>query len=93
MQNWIAGAMLVLGVLLVLAGAAVMVAKALGAAPSTEAADQTEPAPGRPARLIGAVRRLPAWIQLISWGILLLVLAAITAGAWSFELSIKAGVS
>jgi hypothetical protein len=50
-------------------------------------------APARPpvtARLTDAARRLPAADRLIGWGIVLLVLAAIAAGAITFNFQLAA---
>ena len=96
MRDWIAGAMLVLGTLLVLAGAAVVVLKALGTAGPTEpepTVDEATPAPrlSPSSRVLGAVRRISAADRLIVWGIVLLVIAAIAAGAIGLDLSAKAG--
>jgi hypothetical protein len=96
MRDWIAGVMLVLGTLLVLAGAAVVVMKALGSAVPAGTGDPAEPTQevhrvGPSARVFGAVRRMPAADRLIAWGIVLLVLAAIAAGAMAFNLSADAG--
>src|SRR5262245_4257738 len=96
MRDWIAGAMLVLGTLLVLAGAAVVVLKAVGTAPGAEpepAAGDTVAVPrlSPSARVLGAVRRISAADRLIVWGIVLLVIAAIAAGAIGLDLSAKAG--
>jgi hypothetical protein len=95
MQNWIAGAMTVLGTLLVLSGAGIIILRAwprAGAAPAEAAApDATGTTVGtvdvtdadRGAR---ALRRLGPPDRLIAWGIVLLVLAALAAGAIGFEL-------
>jgi len=96
MRDWIAGAMLVLGTLLVLAGAAVVVLKALGTAGPAEpepTADETATRPrlSPSSRVLGAVRRISAADRLIVWGIVLLVIAAIAAGAIGLDLSAKAG--
>ncbi|WP_213454477.1 hypothetical protein [Rhizomonospora bruguierae] len=42
-------------------------------------------------RLLAAVRRMPEADRLIAWGILLLVLGAVAAGAISFNLGANAG--
>ncbi len=91
MRNWIAGAMTVLGTLLVLSGAGIIILRAwprAGAVPadgtasvSTGAAEISDA--DRGAR---ALRRLGAPDRLIAWGIVLLVLAALAAGAIGFEL-------
>lgn len=92
MRDWIAGSMAVLGTLLVLAGAVIIVLRAVGpgARPEQPATAQAEPdKPG--ARLVRAVRDLPAADRLICWGIVLLVLGAVAAGAISFNLGANAG--
>jgi hypothetical protein len=94
MQNWIAGAMTVLGTLLVLSGAGIIILRAWPR-PGAAAAEGGPDATGvgttavdvsdadRGAR---ALRRLGAPDRLIGWGIVLLVLAALAAGAIGFEL-------
>lgn len=92
MRDWIAGSMAVLGTLLVLAGAVIIVLRAMapGAAAAQPAAAETAPAtPGT--RLVRAVRDMPAADRLICWGIVLLVLGAVAAGAISFNLGANAG--
>jgi hypothetical protein len=97
MQDWIAGSMAVLGTLLVVAGGTVIVLKAmgLGAGEPAPAADPgspylPEPTP-RGGRFGLALGRLNAADRLIGWGILLLVLGAVAAGAISFNLGAEAG--
>jgi hypothetical protein len=93
MRDWIAGAMAVLGTLLVLAGGAVVVLKALAPAsgdPATAATAEV-PVASPSSRILGAARRIQAADRLIAWGIVLLVLAAIAAGAISFALGANAG--
>jgi hypothetical protein len=96
MRDWIAGSMAVLGTLLVLAGGTVIVLKALGigaageAPPAGETGSQYLPAPGG-SRLGLALRRMTAADRLIGWGLLLLVLGAVAAGAISFNLGAEAG--
>jgi hypothetical protein len=48
------------------------------------------PKPPVTARLTEAVRRLPSADRLIGWGVVLLVLAAITAGAITFNFQLAA---
>lgn len=102
MEDWIAGMFAVLGTLMVLAGASLLVLKAVGRAGALPDAD-TQPLDGAlhggsgsaaaaPAEGTGPVRRLAQWrpslpTQLIGWGILLLVLAAVTVGLIEFTLS------
>jgi hypothetical protein len=96
MQDWIAGSMAVLGTLLVLAGGTVIVLKALGVGASGEtpppgdAGAQYLPAPSG-SRFGLALRRMNAADRLIGWGLLLLVLGAVAAGAISFNLGAEAG--
>lgn len=104
MEDWIAGTFAVLGTLMVLAGAALIVLKTLGRLNSLPDAD-TQPLDGAlgggiagPAPEPGGVagrrlfrRRLSLPSQLIGWGILLLVLAALTVGLISFGVSLDAG--
>ena len=100
MRDWISGAMLVLGTLLVLAGAVVRIAGALGPAAAAPAetvapapAEAVAPAPAEPApagrsgRFWAAVRRMPTVDPLIAWGIVLLALAALVAGAVAVNLT------
>ena len=89
MRAWIAGSMAVLGTLLVLAGGAIIVLKSLQPA-AADAVPAEEPAKV-PERLANAVRRMPAADRLIGWGIVLLVLGAIAAGAIGFRLDADAG--
>jgi hypothetical protein len=98
MRNWIAGVMTVLGSLLVLAGGAVVAIRATTPEPeepervpvtqSTMEVGATSRNPS--SRVVGAARRVNAADRLIAWGILLLVLAAITTGAISFSLGASA---
>jgi hypothetical protein len=103
MRDWIAVIVAVLGVLLVLAGAVLIVLQALDdgrpAAPAAPeptdpldppAATATAPAPVT-SRLISAVKSPTPADRLIFWGIILLVLAAIAAGAISFDLGARGG--
>jgi hypothetical protein len=100
MRDWIAVIMAVLGVLLVLAGGTLLVLNALAVSskPNTPTIDEptAEVAVPPPAklpvttRLTEAARRLPAADRLIVWGVVLLVLAAIAAGAISFNFTLAA---
>jgi hypothetical protein len=94
MRNWIAGVMTVLGSLLVLAGGAVVAIRAIASEqeePVTQPAMEVGVAPRNPtSRIIGVARRVNAADRLIAWGIVLLVLAAITTGAISFNLGASA---
>ena len=102
MRDWIAGAMTVLGTLLVLSGAAIIVLRAWSSRPEATRTDggdaavapATVPAStgaATPAeRGASALFRLGPPDRLILWGTLLLVLAAIAAGAIGFELGASA---
>ena len=106
MRNWIAGAMTVLGTLLVLSGAGTIILRtwwrpALGQATPTPAQQTASelfgpsslpPAPAAPARPVRPFGRLEAAERLIAWGIVLLVLAAVSAGAIGFDLGANAPV-
>ncbi len=101
MRNWIAGAMTVLGTLLVLGGAGIIILRAwprtgvapgdgptaevTGTAVSAASTDGSEA--DRSGRTLG---RLAPPDRLIAWGIVLLVLAALAAGAMGFELGANA---
>ena len=106
MRNWIAGAMTVLGTLLVLGGAGTIILRiwwkpAPGEAAPTPAQQTASelfgpsslpptPALARPGRpLFG---RLEAAERLIIWGTVLLVLAAVAAGAIGFNLGANAPI-
>jgi len=86
MRDWIAVIVAVLGVLLVLAGAVLIVLQSLPR--SGEPAAEEPPAAGR---LLAAVKNPTPADRLIFWGIVLLVLAAVAAGAISFELGARGG--
>jgi uncharacterized membrane protein len=90
MRGWIAGAMSVLGVLLVLAGAGAVVLRTLSTPASADATSEVTPAGGR-TRLVRAMRDMPDSYRLICWGVVLLVLAAIAAGAIGINLDANAG--
>jgi hypothetical protein len=102
MRDWIAVIMAILGVLLVLAGATIIVLRALSASDtppasgthsygeSTTEVTTTGSRPAVPARLAQAARRMPAADRLIAWGIVLLILAAIAAGAIGFKIDLSA---
>jgi hypothetical protein len=96
MRDWITGVTAVLGVLMVLGGATILVLRALAATPKAPLGDDdTTMTPattaGTPIRLARAARQLPDADRLIAWGLGLLVLALIAAGAISFNFSGQAG--
>jgi len=90
MRDWIAGAIGLLGVLLVLGGAATILSRAWFNRPPAE----EQPASSTPSYGVSDVRsrlmRLSPPERLIGWGALLLVLAAVAAGAISFDLGAAA---
>ena len=103
MRDWIAVIITVLGVLLVLAGATLILLRALPVRPSapvpapaladeSEAVTQVVPQPAPvSARIAGAWKAPTPADRLIFWGIVLLVLAAIAAGAITFNLGAAGG--
>src|SRR5262245_61546879 len=98
MRSAIAIIMAVLGTVLVLSGAAALWASALvkpAAAPlgpaSGEAPTVALPAPRRLDRTVNAVGRLPVPDRLITWGVVLLALSAVAAGAITFSATATAG--
>jgi hypothetical protein len=92
MRNWIAGAMTVLGTLLVLGGAGTIILRNWWkpAAPPAEPTTQSTfgATPAKPSR--GGFMRLDEPDRLIFWGIVLLLLAAVAAGAIGFNLGANA---
>ncbi len=88
MQNWIAGLLAVLGTLLVLAGGTVTTLHALNQTPA--AAPPPEPTGGKPA-VLSRLSRLGGADRLMFWGVVLLVIAAIAAGAIAFNIGASAG--
>ncbi|GHJ45717.1 hypothetical protein Cs7R123_30590 [Catellatospora sp. TT07R-123] len=95
MKDWIAGLLAVLGTLLILAGATVTVVKTLTPDPGATAALTTDPlgatAVAAGSRFTRWLHRISAADRLIGWGVVLLVLAAVAAGAISLNLSAAAG--
>src|SRR5688572_16756984 len=89
----------VLGVLLVLGGGTVVVMRALAntpkTAPGASGDDITASVPARasnaPSRVLRAAWSMPEADRLIGWGIVLLILSAIAAGAMSLEFGAQAG--
>ena len=90
MRDWIAGAIGLLGALLVLGGAATILSKAwFNRPPAEEAPPSSTPSYGV-TQVAGRLARLSPPERLIAWGALLLVLAAIAAGAIGFTLGAAA---
>lgn len=94
MRNLIAGLMAVLGTLLIIAGAGIIVMPALAKRSDITAGSGVEPNvdSGGSALDRGARRlsRLGPSDRLIVWGIVLLVVAAVAAGAIGFSLNATA---
>ena len=86
MRSAIAIIMAVLGTVLVLSGAAALWASALVRPPATE-----EQPPGKLDRTVDVVGRLPGPDRLITWGVVLLALSAVAAGAITFSATATAG--
>ena len=103
MRDWIAVIITVLGALLVLAGATLILLRALpvrqpapasGPADAAESEAVTQVVPEVvpvSARIAGAWKAPTPADRLIFWGIVLLVLAAIAAGAITFNLGAAGG--
>ncbi len=89
MRDWIAGAMTVLGTLLVVAGAFIIFMRNW---PKPAAAEETQASfpSSTLATKTRSFLRLEAPDRLIAWGIVLLVLAAVAAGAIAFTLGANA---
>ena len=88
MRSAIAVIMAILGVILVLSGAAALWASVL-AKPAGDP-DTTAPITRRD-RSMSALSRLPAPDRLITWGVILLALSAVAAGAITFSVTATAG--
>ena len=95
MRDWIAVIIAVLGVLLVLAGATLIVLRALPASPAPPVAAPGEEPVATPvvSRIAGAWKDPSPADRLIFWGIVLLVLGAIAAGAITFNLGAAGGAT
>jgi hypothetical protein len=93
MKEWIAGLLAVLGTLLVLAGATVTVVKTLTPDPAGAGATGTDLLGGTATgnRFSRWLHRISAADRLIGWGVILLALAAVAAGAIGFELAASTG--
>lgn len=83
MREWIAVLLAVLGALMVLSGATITVVKTVAPA------QVDETAPGN--AIVKRFRRLNGADRLVLWGVVLLFLAAIAAGAISFNFGAEAG--
>ncbi len=83
MRDWVSALLAILGSLMVLAGGTITVVKTIAAEPVDETA------PGN--ALIRRFRKLNGADRLVLWGVILLLLAAIAAGAISFNFGAEAG--
>ena len=83
MRDWITALFAILGSLFVLAGGTISVVKTITPAHVDDAA------PGN--AIVKRFRRLNVPDRLVLWGVLLLFLAAIAAGAISFNFGAEAG--
>jgi hypothetical protein len=90
MRAWIAGAMTVLGTLLVLSGAGIIISRTWFNKPAAQEATTTPSVPYGTTERAKSLLRLSPPDRLIGWGIVLLVLAAVAAGAISFDLGAAA---
>ncbi|MBB5870166.1 hypothetical protein F4553_003545 [Allocatelliglobosispora scoriae] len=106
-QNWIAFIMAVLGAAMVVGGAGVILFRALKTVSSATPeepvgidldTEPTAPVGSKPARTASFFRRvwrsaqaLDSADRLIAWGIVLLVLAALAAGAIGFNVQLGVG--
>jgi hypothetical protein len=103
MANWIGFTMALLGAVLVLAGSSLIFLHARGQLrPATADTYSTDPTAGSAAapegagygfvrRVFRAVRSLPDADHLIAWGMVLLVLGALAAGAIKFGVAFELG--
>jgi hypothetical protein len=85
MRSAIAIIMAILGTVLVLSGAAALWASAL------VKPDALDDSAGRLVRTVDVVGRLPVPDRLITWGVVLLALSAVAAGAITFSATATAG--
>ena len=90
MRDWIAGAIGLLGALLVLGGAATILSRAWFNRPPAEESTASSTPTYAMGAVPGRLARLSPPERLIAWGAVLLVLAAIAAGAISFNLGASA---
>ncbi|HZM78245.1 MAG TPA: hypothetical protein VFC19_21185 [Candidatus Limnocylindrales bacterium] len=83
MRDWISALLAVLGSLMVLAGGTITVVKTVSPVHVDDTASGNA--------LIKRLRRLNGGDRLVLWGVILLFLAAIAAGAISFNFGAQAG--
>ena len=91
MRSIVAAIMAILGTVLVLSGAAAFWAAALGRAGGAGPPESPEPQSGRLDQTVGTLARLPRPERLILWGVVLLGLSAVAAGAISVSATATAG--
>jgi hypothetical protein len=91
MRSIVAAIMAILGTVLVLSGAAAFWAAALGRAGGSGSAESSEQGSGRLNQTVGTMARLPRPERLILWGVVLLGLSAVAAGAISVSATATAG--
>lgn len=89
MRSAIAIIMAILGTVLILSGAAALWASVL-TRPRPDGPEAATPI-SRTARSMAAVSQLPAPDRLIVWGVVLLALSALAAGAITFSVAASAG--
>lgn len=89
MRGAIAIIMAILGTILVLSGAAALWASVL-TRPRVDGPESATPL-SKVGRTVSAVSRLPAPDRLIVWGVVLLALSALAAGAITFSVAASAG--
>ncbi len=83
--------MAILGTILVLSGAAALWASALVRPRTVDGPEGSAPVPTKAERTIDTVSRVPAPERLIIWGVVLLAIAAVAAGAITISASATAG--
>ena len=91
MRSAIAMIMAILGTVLVLSGSAAVWAAALAKPRTSDGAPY--PAGSRMERTVAVVSQVPGPERLILWGVVLLALSAVAAGAITFAASATAGTS
>ncbi len=93
MRGVIAAIMAILGVILVLGGAASLWASALAKTRTGDSAASPDAGGGRLDRGLEVAGRLPGADRLITWGVVLLALSAVAAGAITFSATATAGTN
>ena len=92
MRSIVAVIMAILGTVLVLSGAAAFWAVALNRTePAPAGSEASEPETSRLNQATGTLAKLPRPERLIMWGVILLALSAVAAGAISFSATATAG--